>query len=68
MTEVVTTASQAAGAGARPAHPGFEVRDRGFAAALVPAPRLVVTGGGTIWFTDPGYGYLLGFRRVTGDA
>jgi hypothetical protein len=57
MTEVVTTTSQAAGAGARPAHPSFEVCD---AAALGPTPRLVVKGGGTIWFTDPSYGYLLG--------
>ena len=42
MTEVVTTASQAAGADARPAHPGFEVYDSEFAAALGPAPRLAL--------------------------
>ena len=40
MTEMVTAASQAAGAGAREAHPGFEVYDSEFAAALGPAPRL----------------------------
>jgi hypothetical protein len=62
MTEVMTTASQAASADARPAHPGFEVCDPGFAAALGPTPRLVVKGDGTIWFTDPSYGYLQGFR------
>jgi hypothetical protein len=62
MTEALTTASQAAGAGARPAHPGFEVRDPGFAAALGAAPRLVVKGDGTIWFTNPSYFYLQGFR------
>ena len=42
MTEVVTAASQAAGAGAREAHPGFEVYDPEFAAALGPAPRLAL--------------------------
>src|SRR5262249_35877927 len=40
MTDVVTAASQAAGASAREAHPGFEVYDPEFAAALGPAPRL----------------------------
>ncbi len=42
MTEMVTAASQAAGAGAREAHPGFEVYDSEFAAALGPAPRLTL--------------------------
>jgi sugar lactone lactonase YvrE len=42
MTEVVTAASQAAGADARAAHPGFEVYDPEFAAALGPAPRLTL--------------------------
>jgi len=42
MTEVVTAASQAAGAGAREAHPSFEVCDSEFAAALGPAPRLAL--------------------------
>ena len=42
MTEVVTAASPAAGAGAREAHPGFEVYDPEFAAALGPAPRLAL--------------------------
>jgi gluconolactonase len=42
MTEVVTAASQAAGADAREAHPGFEVCDSEFAAALGPAPRLAL--------------------------
>ncbi len=42
MIEVVTAASQAAGAGAREAHPGFEVCDPEFAAALGPAPRLAL--------------------------
>ena len=42
MTEVVTAVSQAAGAGAREAHPGFGVYDPGFAAALGPAPRLAL--------------------------
>jgi hypothetical protein len=38
MTEVMTAASLAAGGGAREAHPGFEVYDHEFAAALGP-PR-----------------------------
>ncbi len=42
MTEVVTAASQAAGADAWEAHPGFEVCDSEFAAALGPAPRLAL--------------------------
>jgi gluconolactonase len=42
MTEVVTTASLAAGVDARGAHPGFEVYDPEFAAALGPAPRLAL--------------------------
>src|SRR5438128_2648328 len=42
MSEVVTSASQAAGADARYAHPGFEVCDSEFAAALGPAPRLAL--------------------------
>ncbi len=42
MTEVVTAVSQAAGADAREAHPGFEVYDSEFAAALGPAPRLAL--------------------------
>src|SRR6266496_1215064 len=42
MTEVVTAASRAAGADAREAHPGFEVCDSEFAAALGPAPRLAL--------------------------
>ncbi len=40
MTELVTAVSQAAGADARDAHPGFVVYDSEFAAALGPAPRL----------------------------
>jgi gluconolactonase len=39
---VMTTASQAAGADPQPAHPGFEVCDSEFAAALGPAPRLAM--------------------------
>ena len=42
MTEVVTAVSQAAGADAREAHPGFGVYDSEFAAALGPAPRLAL--------------------------
>lgn len=42
MTEVVTAVSQAAGADVREAHPGFEVYDSEFAAALGPAPRLAL--------------------------
>ena len=42
MTEVVTTAAQAACAGGREAHPGFEVYDSEFAAALGLAPRLAL--------------------------
>jgi gluconolactonase len=42
MTEAVTAASQTAGAGAREAHPGFEVCDPEFAIALGPAPRLAL--------------------------
>ena len=42
MTEVVTAVSQAAGADAWEAHPGFEVCDSEFAAALGPAPRLAL--------------------------
>ena len=42
MTEVVTAVSRAAGADARETHPGFEVYDSKFAAALGPAPRLAL--------------------------
>ena len=42
MTEVVTAASPAAGVDAREAHPGFEIYDPEFAAALGPAPRLAL--------------------------
>ena len=42
MTGVKTAASQAAGAYARAAHPGFEVYDSEFAAVLGPAPRLAL--------------------------
>ena len=42
MTEVVTAASPAADPGEREAHPGFDVYDPGFAAALGPAPRLAL--------------------------
>jgi len=42
MTEVMTAASQAAGAGEREAHPGFEAYDLEFAAVLGAAPRLVL--------------------------
>lgn len=42
MTEAVTAASQAAGAGARAAHPCFEVCDPEFVAVLGPAPRLAL--------------------------
>ncbi len=42
MTEVVTAASQAAGADAREAHPGFEVYDSEFAAVLGDAARLAL--------------------------
>jgi gluconolactonase len=42
MTEVMTAASQAAGADTRAAHPGFEACDPEFAAALGPAPRLAL--------------------------
>jgi gluconolactonase len=42
MTEAVTAASPAAGAGAREAHPGFDVYDPEFGAALGPSPRLAL--------------------------
>ena len=42
MSELVTAASRAAGVDARDAHPGFELYDPGFAAALGPAPRLAL--------------------------
>jgi gluconolactonase len=42
MSEVVTAVSQAAGADAREAHPGFGVCDSEFAAALGPTPRLAL--------------------------
>ena len=42
MTEVVTAASQAAGADAGEVHPGFEVYGSEFAAVLGPAPRLAL--------------------------
>ena len=42
MTEVVTAASLAADVDAWEAHPGFEIYDPEFAAALGPAPRLAL--------------------------